>query len=53
LANGTAGLEEMLLRQHGKMVRPAQRPEWTPAPDFVGWHGREIFKGKARHLGPA
>jgi putative restriction endonuclease len=53
LANGTAGLEEMLLRHHGKRVGRAQRPEWNPAPDFVGWHGREVFKGRARHPGPA
>jgi hypothetical protein len=48
--HGTAGFEEALLRHHGKRARPPQRPEWGPAPAFLGWHGREVFKGAARHL---
>jgi putative restriction endonuclease len=49
-ANGTAGFEEALLRHHGKRVRQAQRPEWAPEPGFLDWHGRQVFKGAARHL---
>jgi putative restriction endonuclease len=47
--NGTAGLEEALMRHHGGRVRPAQRPEWWPDVAFLDWHGREVFKGAARH----
>lgn len=47
--NGTAGFAEALMAFHGKPIRPPQRPEWRPAPLHVDWHGREVFKGKARH----
>jgi putative restriction endonuclease len=49
LANGTAGFEEALLRYHGKPVRAPQRPTWAPEPGHLAWHGREVFKGEARH----
>jgi putative restriction endonuclease len=49
-AHGTAGFEEVLLRHHGARPRAAQRPEWAPAPDSAAWHGREVFRGGARHL---
>ena len=52
-AHGSTGFQETLLRHHGRRVRPPQRPEWKPHPDFLGWHGREVFKGEARHLGAA
>jgi putative restriction endonuclease len=48
-ANGTAGFHEALLRHHGKRVRAPQHPEWQPHADFLDWHGREVFKGAARH----
>jgi putative restriction endonuclease len=50
-ANGTDGFQDGLLRHHGKAARSAQRPEWNPKRDFLAWHGREVFKGKARHRG--
>jgi putative restriction endonuclease len=50
-ANGTVGFEEALMRHHGRPVRSPQRPEWKPASDHVDWHGREVFKGAARHVG--
>ena len=53
LAHGTAGFEEALLRHHGQRVRPPQRPELRPEAAFLDWHGREVFKGVARHLGIA
>ncbi len=49
-AHGTAGFEEALLRHHGKSVRQPQRPEFKPEAIFLIWHGREVFKGAARHL---
>jgi putative restriction endonuclease len=49
-AHGTAGFEEALLCHHGKGVRAPQRPEHKPEAAFLDWHGREAFKGAARHL---
>ena len=49
-AHGTAGFEEALLRHHGRRARPPQRPEFKPEAAFLDWHGREVFKGAARHL---
>jgi putative restriction endonuclease len=49
-AHGTAGFEEALLRHHGKGVRPPQWTEHKPEAAFLHWHGREVFKGAARHL---
>lgn len=50
-ANGTAGFAETLMAYHGRPLRPPQRPEWMPEPKHVEWHGREVFKGEARHRG--
>jgi putative restriction endonuclease len=50
-ANGTTGFQESLVAYHGRPIRPPQRPDWRPAPDHLGWHGREVFKGEARHRG--
>jgi putative restriction endonuclease len=49
-AHGTAGSEVALPRHHGKGARPPQRPEFQPEAAFLGWHGREVFQGAARHL---
>ncbi len=49
LAPGTAGFEETLPRHQGKGVHPP-RPDFKPEAAFLGWHGREVFKGAARHL---
>jgi putative restriction endonuclease len=50
-ANGTAGFNEALMAYHGKPIRPPQRTDWRPDPKHVEWHGREVFKGEARHVG--
>src|SRR5262249_31175179 len=50
-AHGNAGFEESLMRHHGGLVRRPQRPEWHPDPEYLTWHGREVFKGAARHRG--
>jgi putative restriction endonuclease len=47
-ANGSEGLESVLLRFHGRPIREAQRPEWLPNPQFLDWHRREVFRGMAR-----
>jgi putative restriction endonuclease len=48
-ANGTTGFREALLGYHGRPIREAQWPEWGPGPGHLEWHGREVFKGEARH----
>jgi putative restriction endonuclease len=48
-AHGTTGFAETLLRYQGITVRP-QRTAWKPDPAHLDWHGREVFKGKARQL---
>ena len=50
-ANGTAGFQESLLAFHGKPIRAPQHPDWKPEPGHLEWHGREVFKGEARHRG--
>jgi putative restriction endonuclease len=50
-ANGTAGFAETLMAYHGRPIRPPQHPDWRPEPKHVEWHGREVFKGEARHKG--
>jgi putative restriction endonuclease len=48
-AHGSAGFDDSLMRHHGGPVRRPQRPEWHPGPEYLAWHGREVFKGAARH----
>ena len=50
-AHGTAGFEEWLMAHHGLPLRDPQRPDWRPEPGHLAWHGREVFKGEARHRG--
>jgi len=48
-AIGTTGFNESLLGFHGMAIRSPQRPEFKPHVDFLHWHGKEVFKGSARH----
>jgi putative restriction endonuclease len=50
-ANGTTGFQEALMAYHGKIIREPQYPGWKPDPRHLEWHGREVFKGEARHGG--
>lgn len=50
-ANGTTGFQEALMAFHGKPIRVPQHPDWQPGPCHLEWHGREVFKGEARHRG--
>jgi putative restriction endonuclease len=50
-AHGTTGFEEALLAYHGRPIRDPQRADWRPHPGHLDWHGREVFKGAARHRG--
>jgi putative restriction endonuclease len=46
LANGSEGFQEALLRHHGGRVRAPQWPQWSPAPEYLHRHRREVFKGE-------
>ena len=48
--HGSSGLQETLLRHHAQPLRKPQRPEHIPAASFLDWHGREVFRGQARHV---
>ncbi len=48
-AHGTSGFHETLMDYHGGSVQEPQRPEWRPERRHLDWHGREVFKGEARH----
>ena len=47
-ANGTEGLEALLLRFHRRPIKEAQRPEWQADAQYLDWHRREVFKGDPR-----
>ena len=49
-AHGTHGIDEWLLRYHGKSIRGPQRPDYYPQECFVNWHVKEVFRGPARYL---
>jgi hypothetical protein len=34
----------------GMLARPLGRLGFKPEADFLDWHGREVFRGAARHL---
>lgn len=47
--HGTSGFHETLMAHHGAEVRGPQRPDWSPEPQHLAWHRREVFKGDPRH----
>jgi hypothetical protein len=49
-AHGTGRFDQCLMRHHGKETRRPQRTPWFPDHDHLDWHGREVFRGEARHL---
>jgi putative restriction endonuclease len=44
------GANDWLLQHHGKSLKPPQRKEYRPAPEFTQWHVNEVFKGGYREL---
>lgn len=48
VVNGQSDAFRHLLRHHGERVRNPQRNEQRPAPGFVDWHRREVFRGTPR-----
>ncbi len=48
-AHGTHGLDEWLMRYHGKPIREPINPLYQPKDTYLHWHIREVFKGPARY----
>ena len=46
--NGSAGLDEILLRHHGAALRAPQSDGYLADPQFIAWHGREVFRKPPR-----
>lgn len=46
--SGSFGLDEYLLRHHGTPLRAPQSTAYLAAPEFLGWHEREVFRGPPR-----
>lgn len=46
--SGSAGVREHLLRFHAAGIREPQSPEYLARPEYLAWHGREVFRGPAR-----
>ena len=42
--------ENVLLRYHGEELAKPQRDEDRPKSEYILWHQREVFKGRARNL---
>jgi putative restriction endonuclease len=48
--SGSSGLEEQLMRFHGKGIRGPQAREFLPAREFLRWHKVEVFRGAPRAM---
>jgi putative restriction endonuclease len=46
--SGSFGVEESLLRYHEKGIRSPQSEAYLANLDFIGWHGREVFRSPGR-----
>ena len=47
-ASGNVGLEEWLMKFHGKEINFPQRQTYYPDENYLAWHLREVFKGPYR-----
>jgi putative restriction endonuclease len=50
-AHGTIGFQESLMKYHGEQIRKPIHPDYRPNTAFLGWHVREVFKGRERYIG--
>ncbi len=48
-AHGTNGLEEWLMRYHGKQIRNPVHPGYQPGDLYMNWHLKEVFRGPGRY----
>jgi putative restriction endonuclease len=46
--SGSVGVEESLLRYHGRGIRAPQAAEFLADREFIWWHDREVFRGPGR-----
>jgi putative restriction endonuclease len=45
-----SSLEDSLMRFHGQSVQEPREPEFLAGPEYLAWHGREVFRGPARGI---
>ncbi len=43
-------IRRLVIRKHGKIIKPPINPSCQPAKLFLSWHVREVFKGPARYV---
>lgn len=48
---GNETIQAVLLRFHGKRLNLPEDPSLQPAPQFLDWHRKEVFKPEVRYLG--
>jgi putative restriction endonuclease len=48
--HGAEGLEDWLLRYHGKPMRPPVSRNYDPREEYIEWHHREVFREPARFV---
>ncbi len=46
--SGSQGIHEQLLRFHAKPIREPQSREYLPSPQYLSWHGDQVFRKPAR-----
>ena len=47
---GSRGMDEHLLRYHGEGIREPQSPDYMANPEYLQWHGQEVFRGPERTI---
>lgn len=45
--NGSGIVEDVLLRHHGRKVELPRRADELPRQEFLAWHAKPVFKGRA------
>jgi len=49
-ARGSRGFDDWLMKFHGREIRSPIHPDYSPNQQYINWHEREVFKGKARFV---
>jgi putative restriction endonuclease len=47
-ASGGFGFDDCLMKHHGKPLHAPTHPGDVPSSDFIGWHRRQVFRGRSR-----
>ena len=44
------GLDEIILKYHGRVINRPIRNSYIPDSEFTSWHRKEVFRGKGREI---